>query len=86
MPLKGFSVYQDQTRPQVTLFIIVINLASATIKLHFKWQMTMGIMLLYHKIDKSIGPMIYTASKNTNNKPKDFGKWIKLSLRETNKT
>lgn len=73
MPLKGFfSVYQDQTHPQVTLFIIVINLASASIKLHFKWQMTMAIMVLYHKIDKSIVPMIYTASENNNNKTKDF--------------
>lgn len=86
MPLKGFSVYQDQTHPQVTLFIIVINLASASIKLHFKWQMTTAIMALYHKIDKSIVRMIYTASQTINNKTKDFEKSIKLSLAKINKT
>lgn len=72
MPLKGFSVYQDQTHPQVTRFIIVINLASASIKLHFKWQTTTAITVLYHQIDKSIVHMIYTASKNINKKRKDF--------------
>lgn len=34
----------------------------------------MAIMVLYHKTDKSIVPMIYTASKNTNNKTKGFCK------------
>lgn len=34
----------------------------------------MAIIVLDHKIDKSIVPVIYTASKNTNNKTKDFCK------------
>lgn len=34
----------------------------------------MAIMPLYHKTDKSIAPVIYTASKNTDNKTKDFVK------------